>query len=91
MLLLVLPGSQSTPQDRKDDRRLTREGLRFRHRLLQELDDFLEEGCLPDGGGGHLEEDWLPDGGGGHLEEDWQPDGGGGHLEEGELGEVEDC
>ena len=63
--------------------RLTREGWRFRHRLLQELDDFLEEeDCLPDGGGGHLEEDWLPDGGGGHLEEGWRPDGGGDHLEE---------
>ena len=83
MLLLVLPGLQSIPQDRRDDRRLTREGWRFRHRLLQELDDFLEEeDCLPDGGGGHLEEDWLPDGGGGHWEEDWLPDGGGDHLEE---------
>ena len=88
LLLLVVPGSQSVPQDRRDDRRLTREGLRFRHRLLQELggdgvgladdcrldegeirragdywvgsgDDFLEEDCLHDGGGGYLEEeDW---------------------------------
>ena len=82
MMLLVLgllSVLQSTPRDHKDGRLLTREGSRFRRRLLS---------C---GGGVHLEGDWQPDGGGVHLEEDWQPDGGSGHLEEDELGEVEDC
>ena len=60
MMLLVLgllPVLQSTPQDHKDGRLLTREGSRFRRRLLS------------DGGGVHWE-DWQHDGGGVHLE-DW--------------------
>ena len=87
MLLLVLPGSQSVPQDRRDDRRLTREGLRFRHRLLQKLEGdgvCLADDCRLDegeirragdywvgSGDVFLEEDCLPDSGGGYLEEDW--------------------
>ena len=70
LLLVLLPVLQSTPQDHKDGRLLTREGSRFRRRLLT------------DGGGVHLEEDWQPDGGGVHWEEDWQHDGDGVHSEE---------
>ena len=95
MMLLVLgllPVLQSTPQDHKDGRLLTREGSRFRRRLLSYGGGVhLEGGWQHDGDGVHFEEDWQHDGGGVHLEEDWQPDGGSGHLGEDELGEVEDC
>jgi len=91
MLLVLLPVLQSTPQDHKDGRLLTREGSRFRRRLLSYGGGVhLEGDWQPDGGGVHWE-DWQHDGGGVHFEKDWQHDGGDIHLAEAELGEVEDC
>ena len=94
LLLVLLPVLQSTPQDHKDGRLLTREGSRFRRRLLSGGGGVhLEGGWQPDGGGVHWEdwqhdgggvhlEDWQHDGGGVHFEGDWQPDDGGVHLED---------
>ena len=84
LMLVLLPVLQSTPQDHKGGRLLTREGSRFRRRLLSGGGGVhLEGGWQPDGGGVHWE-DWQHDGGGVHLE-DWQHDDGGVHFEK------EDC
>ena len=85
LLLVLLPDLQSTPQDHKDGRLLTREESRFRRRLLSYGGGVhLEGGWQHDGDGVHFEEDWQHDGGGVHLE-DWQHDDGGVHFEK------EDC